>query len=103
MTTVMGGEGGRHEQMPRNQQQPSTCPQPCEPLLTGWIAGANSYVTTYNRRKNKKHQTSNIKHQTMNDEHRTMNMEHGTMKNDKCQMSNKNLPSCKMRGRVLFH
>jgi hypothetical protein len=35
-----------HERTPRNERQPSTCPQPCEPLLAGWIAGANGHVTT---------------------------------------------------------
>jgi hypothetical protein len=41
-----GGEGGRHERTLCNERQPSTHPQPCEPLLAGWIMGANGHVTT---------------------------------------------------------
>jgi hypothetical protein len=29
-------------------------PQPCEPLLAGWIAGANGHVTTYDRGNERK-------------------------------------------------
>jgi hypothetical protein len=34
-----------------HERQPSTHPQPCEPLLTGWIVGANSHVTTQRERQ----------------------------------------------------
>ena len=37
---MMQGRGTT--QQPNYEEQPSTCPQPCEPLLMGWVAGASS-------------------------------------------------------------
>jgi hypothetical protein len=43
-----GGEDAGMNAMqrtPRNKRRPSTHPQPCEPLLAGWMVGANGHVT----------------------------------------------------------
>ena len=37
------GEWPSNHQHPTDEQQPSTCPQPCEPLLMGWVVGASSW------------------------------------------------------------